>query len=146
MSVKPIPEGYHSLTPYLIVKDAPKLIDFLIKAFGAKEIYRTNSKDGNIIHAEIKVGDSMLMMSEATETNPPSNIMFYHYVEDVDAVYKKALGAGAVSIAEVTNQFYGDRSGGVQDPTGNKWYIATHVEDLSGEEMQKREEEMKKKK
>ena len=71
--------------------------------------------------------------------------MFYHYVEDVDSVYKKALNAGAVSIAEVTNQFYGDRSGGVKDSTGNIWYIATHVEDLSGEEMQKREEEMKKK-
>lgn len=140
MSVKPIPDGYHSLTPYLIVNGAAALIDFLIKAFDARETYRTATPDGTVMHAEIRIGDSMMMLSEARPDLPPMPTMLYLYVEDTDALYKRAIEAGATSIAEPTNHFYGDRSGGVKDPSGNQWWIATHVEDVSAEEIARRAE------
>lgn len=144
MSVKPIPEGYHSITPYLIVKDADKLIDFLKNAFGAKEIHRSLKPEGQIMHAEVQIGDSRIMMAEASDqiTAP---VLLYLYVEDVDSVYKQAIKAGGVSLGEPMDQFYGDRSGGVQDPSGNHWWIGTHVEDITPEEMKKREEEFRQK-
>lgn len=146
MAVKPIPEGYHTITPYLIVNDGSKFIDFAKKAFGAKELFRHNTKDGKIMHAEIKIGDSIIMLSEASSQFPVKSGLFNMYVQDCDATYKQALDAGATSTMEPTNQFYGDRSAGVKDPYDNTWWISTHVEDVSPEEMKKREEEYMKKK
>jgi uncharacterized glyoxalase superfamily protein PhnB len=146
MPVKPIPEGYHTLTPFLVVKGASGFIDFIKKAFDAKEIHRSTSDDGTIWHAEFKIGDSHLMLSEASGDYPATPVMLYMYVEDVDSVYKRALSAGGTSLREPTNEFYGDRSGGVKDEFGNQWWLGTHVEDVSPEEMKRREEEWKKKK
>jgi len=145
MPVKPIPEGYHTITPYLSIKGASEFIDMIGKAFGGKEVYRMSYEDGRVMHAEVKIGDSHIMLTESTEKNPPSVILFNLYVENVDDVFKKAVSAGCTSLQEPANQFYGDRSGGVKDKFGISWWISTHVEDVSPEEMKKREEEMKKK-
>ncbi|MEO8664030.1 MAG: VOC family protein [Ignavibacteria bacterium] len=146
MAVKPIPEGFHTITPYLMIKDAPGFIDFLKKAFNAKEITRANNPDGGIMHAEVKIGDSMIMLTEASEKYPPAHSFYYLYVPDTDAAYKQALEAGAKSEMEPADQFYGDRSAGVKDPYGITWWIGTHIEDVSPEEMKKREEEYMKSK
>ena len=138
MTVKPIPDGYHSVTPYLTVQGAAKLIDFLKQAFEAQEIERLTRPDGAIGHAEVKIGDSIVMMGEAGGEWTPMPGAMYLYVNDVDATYKRALQAGAVSTMEPMDQFYGDRSAGVKDPSGNQWWIATHKEDLSPEELAKR--------
>ncbi|MBK9333218.1 MAG: VOC family protein [Ignavibacteria bacterium] len=145
MAVKPVPEGYHTITPYLSVKDARGFMDFVIKALGAEEIYTSHTEDGNVMHAEIKIGDSMMMISEAGEKNPATNGNFYLYVTDTDAAYKKAVDAGAVSLMEPADQFYGDRTAGVRDSFGYNWWFGTHVEDVSPEEMDRRVEENKKK-
>ena len=145
-NVKPIPEGYHSVTPYLIVKGAAKAIEFYKKAFGATERTRMAESDGRIGHAEIQIGDSCIMLAdEFPERNivGPESLgntpaMIHLYVEDVDAVAKKALAAGAREIRPVQDQFYGDRSGMFSDPFGHKWNISTHKEDLSAEEIGKR--------
>ena len=139
MAVKPIPDGYHSITPYLVVPDAPKTIAFLKQAFGATTLFEPMKRpDGSIGHAELKIGDSPLMLSEASEQCPATQAMIHLYVPDVDAMYKKALAAGATSVMEVADQFYGDRSGGVKDPAGNSWYVATHKEDVAPQELAKR--------
>jgi len=140
MSVRPIPEGYHSLTPYLCIKGAAKLIDFLKQAFAAKELHRSTRPDGSVWHAELNIGDSRLMMAEASDQWPPMPCALYLYVEDVDATYRKAIAAGATSLGEPVDQFYGDRSGGVKDPAGNTWWIGTHVEDVAPEEMARRQQ------
>lgn len=139
MTVKPIPDGYHAVTPYLVVRGAAKLIDFLKNAFDAKEIECMSMPDGSIGHAEVRINDSVVMMGDAREEMwkaMPSSI--YLYVTDCDAVYKRALEAGATSLMEPKDQFYGDRSCGVKDPVGNHWFIATHKEDLTKEELYKR--------
>jgi len=146
MAVKPIPEGFHSVTPFLIIKGTRELIKFLQAAFEAKELFKMEAPDGAIIHAEVKIGDSIIMMGESSEKYPPVPAGMYVYVEDVDYVYKKAVAAGAVSTAEPADQFYGDRTAGVKDSFGNTWWIGTHIEDVSPEEMKKREEELMKKK
>jgi len=146
MATKPIPEGYHAVTPCLIVSEASQLIDFLKRAFDAQEIFRMPGPDGAIMHAEMKIGDSMIMLGEASEEWKPMPCALYHYVNDADAVYKRALQAGATSIMEPADQFYGDRHGGVKDPSGNTWWIATHKEDVAPEELKKRAEEFMKKK
>jgi PhnB protein len=138
MAVKPIPDGYHSVTPYLTVQGAAKLIDFLKQAFEAQEIERLTRPDGAIGHAEVRIGDSIVMMGEAGGEWTPMPGALYLYVNDVDATYKRALQVGAVSTMEPMDQFYGDRSAGVKDPSGNQWWIATHKEDLSPEELAKR--------
>lgn len=144
MAVKPIPDGYHTVTPYLTVDGADKLIEFVKQAFGAEmrgEAFRT--PDGKVGHAEVQIGDSVVMLADAP-TSDSGEVMtglLHLYVEDVDAVYKRAVGAGATSVREPTNQFYGDRMAGVRDPVGNQWWIATHVEDVPPEEMAKRAEE-----
>ena len=139
MAVKPIPDGYHSITPYLVVPDSPKTIAFLKQAFGATTLFEPMKRpDGTIGHAELKIGDSPLMLSEASEQCPATQAMIHLYVPDVDATYKKALAAGATSVMEVADQFYGDRSGGVKDPAGNSWYVATHKEDVAPQELVKR--------
>jgi len=142
--VKAIPEGYHSLTPFLLVNGAAKNIDFMKNAFGARERSIHKQPDGTIIHAELEIGDSLLMMSEATEKYPALPSILYLYVEDIDSVYSKAIRAGGTSLREPTDEFYGDRTAGVKDPAGNQWWIATHVEDVSPEEMKRREEEFMK--
>jgi uncharacterized glyoxalase superfamily protein PhnB len=138
MAVKPIPDGYHTVTPYLTVDDPAAVIDFLKKAFGAQETFAMRDPSGKIQHAEVKVGNSMLMLGGARGewTARPGN--FYLYVEDVDAVYKQAIAAGGKSISEPANQFYGDRHGAVTDSQGNSWWISTHVEDVSPEELERR--------
>ncbi len=139
--VNPIPSGYHSVTPYLVVEGVPKLIDFLKNTFNAQELARMKGPDGRVAHAEVKVGDPIVMMSDATPQYPPMPGNLYVYVEDVDMVYKRALEAGAASVSQPTTQFYGDRSASVKDPMGNIWGIATHVEQVSPEEMQRRMKE-----
>jgi uncharacterized glyoxalase superfamily protein PhnB len=144
MAVKPIPDGYHTVTPYLVVAGIAQLIDFLKQAFGAEEIQRTTRPDGSIGHAEVRMGDSRVMMGEAGGEFPPMPGMLHLYVEDVDALYRRALQAGASSLREPEDQFYGDRMAGVKDKFGNQWWIATHIEDVSPEEMAKRQEAMQK--
>lgn len=138
MPVKPIPEGYHSVTPYLVVPGAGRLIEFLKEAFKAEEVERMSQPDGTVLHAEVRIGDSIIMMGEASDKFPAMPAAIYLYIPDVDAVYKRALAAGAASTMEPANQFYGDRNAGVKDPSGNLWWIATHVEDVPREEMAKR--------
>ena len=140
MAVKPIPEGYHTVTPYLTVQGAAKLVDFLKQAFGAEEIFRTTGPDGTIRHAEVRIGDSVVMMAEPRGEWKPMPGAIYLYVNDTDAAYKRALQAGATSLMEPADQFYGDRSAGVKDPVGNHWWIATHIEDVPPAELAKREE------
>jgi uncharacterized glyoxalase superfamily protein PhnB len=137
-SVQAIPNGSHSITPYLVVEGVPKLIEFLKQAFGAEELGRMARPDGGVMHAEVKVGDSKLMMGEPMGDWKAKPCSLYLYVEDVDAVYQRAIQAGGTSVSEPSDQFYGDRTGGVIDPSGNYWGIATHVEDVSHEEMAKR--------
>ena len=145
MAVKAIPEGYHSLTPYLVCKDAAKAIDFYTRAFGAQELMRMPGPHGRIMHAEVKIGDSMLMLSDEnpdrgavapTGSGRSSSLMFY--TADVDAVFKRAIDLGATSVETPTDMFWGDRMGNLKDPFGHQWAIATHKEDVSPEEMEKR--------
>jgi PhnB protein len=145
-TVKPIPEGYHTATPYLIVNAAANAIEFYKKAFGAKEIMRMTQPDGKIGHAEIKIGDSPVMLADefpqigarSPQSLGGSPVSILLYVEDVDAMFTQAVAAGATVQRPVADQFYGDRAGGVTDPFGHVWYIATHKEDVSSEEMKKR--------
>lgn len=137
-SVKPIPDGAHTVTPYLVVEGIPKLMDFLKQAFGAQEVFRMTRPDGGVMHAEVKIGDSMIMMGQAMGEWKAKPCSLYLYVEDVDAVYQRAIQAGGTSVREPSDQFYGDRTGGVIDPCGNYWGIATHVEDVSQDEVEKR--------
>jgi uncharacterized glyoxalase superfamily protein PhnB len=137
-SVRPIPEGSHTITPYLVVEGIPKLIEFLKQAFGAQEIFRMARPDGVVAHAEVKIGDSMVMMGTPMGAGKAQTSSLYLYVEDVDAVYQSAIQAGGTSVREPSDQFYGDRTGGVIDPCGNYWGIATHVEDVPPEEVERR--------
>ena len=138
MAVKPIPEGFHTLTPYLTVDDAQGLINFVQRAFDGQVTYRMNDEQGNVRHVEMKIGDSMVMIGQARDEWKSRPGMFVLYVPDCDAVYKKAVDAGATVVRELATQAYGDRSGGVQDSQGNQWWISTHVEDVSPEEVERR--------
>ncbi|MGE5804299.1 MAG: VOC family protein [Ignavibacteria bacterium] len=136
MAVKAIPEGYHTVTPYLIVKNAADFLIFLKKAFNAKEQGIHKNTDGTIMHAATQIGDSFIMLSEATEKYPAMPAMIYLYVKDTDEFYDKAIKAGAVSDMEPQDMFWGDRNAGVRDQFGNYWSIATHIKDISPEEME----------
>ncbi len=144
--VKPIPEGYHSVTPYLIFNDAARAIEFYKEAFGATELFRMAAPGGKIGHAEIKIGDSHVMLAdEHAEMNARSvqsiggsPVSFMLYVADVDAQVEQAVKAGAKLNRPVADQFYGDRTGGVADPFGYNWYLATHVEDIAPAELERR--------
>ena len=146
MSVKPIPDGYHAVTPYLCVRGAATAIDFYAKAFGAEEVMRLTMPGGVVCHAEVKIGDSRVMLADEMPewgNKGPQSLGgtptgFCVYVTDVDAVFAQAAAAGATVERPVADQFYGDRSGTVLDPFGHKWTIATHKEDLSPAEMQAR--------
>ncbi len=139
--VKPIPEGFRTLTPFLVVKGAEQIIEFLKRAFDAREHSMYRLPDGSIIHAEIQIGDSMLMLSEARDRFPAMPCMLHIYTEDADGWYQKAIDASGISLREPTDEFYGDRSCGIKDAAGNQWWIATHVEDVSPEEMKKRQDD-----
>jgi len=144
--VKPIPDGYHTVTPYLIIKGATSAIEFYKKAFGATESVRMPTPDGKVGHAEIKIGDSTIMMADefpqmgarGPESIGGSPVSLMLYVEDVDALFNRAIAAGGKVQRPVADQFYGDRSGALVDPFGHIWHIATHKEDMSPEEMRKR--------
>ena len=138
MAVKPIPEGYHSVTPYLLVDGVAGLIDFLKQAFDAEERERFSRPDGTIMHAEVRIGDSIVMMGEPTGELKPMPASMHLYVDDSDATYTRALQAGATSTMEPAEEFYGDRMAGVMDPAGNYWWIATHHEDVPPEELARR--------
>jgi PhnB protein len=148
MPVRPVPEGYSTVTPYLIVDGAAAAIDFYKRAFNANELMRFAGPDGKIGHAELQIGDSRIMLADehpqmgyrSPTALGGSAISIMLYLEDVDGVFKRALEAGAKTQQELKNQFYGDRSGTVIDPFGHIWTIATHVEDVSPEEMQRRME------
>jgi PhnB protein len=143
--VKPVPDGYHTLTPYLVVDGAERIIKFMKDAFGAQFAFEPMKRpDGKIMHAELKIGDSIVMISDASERAKATSAMLHVYVPNVDAVYQMALKAGGTSVMEPSDMFYGDRSGGVQDPAGNQWHIGTHVEDVSPAELQKRATEFMK--
>jgi PhnB protein len=143
--IKPIPEGEQSVTPYLAVKNGVKALEFYQKAFGAKEIYRLLMPDGRLGHAEIQIGGSKLFLCDefpeqggtAPDRLGGSPVNLHLYVDDVDAAFKKAIAAGATEKRAVKDQFYGDRSGQLQDPFGHLWWLATHVKDVSPEEMQR---------
>jgi len=146
MSVKPIPDGYHSVQTYLAVDDAAKAIDWYKQVFGATERFRMNGPGGKIGHAELQIGDSVVMLSDPfpqSSTKPPRELggtsaTVMLYVEDVDGTVKQAVDAGATVTMEVSDQFWGDRFGSVTDPFGHSWGIATHVEDVPPDEMEKR--------
>ena len=142
MVVKAKPDGYHAITPYLVVDGAARLIDFLKQAFDAQEIERFAAPGNRIGHAELRIGDSLLMLGDAHGGHEPMPAMLYLYVDDVDATYQIALSAGATAVQAPADQFYGDRSGGVKDPCGNLWYIATHIEDVPTHELRRRAREV----
>ena len=146
MAVKPIPDGYHSITPYLIVEGAARALEFYKTAFGALEKFRMPGPDGRIGHAEMRVGDSVIMLADGNPSigakgpkaygGSPVSLMVY--VEDVDKIFAQAVAAGATVERPLANQFYGDRTGGIVDPFGHKWYLATHVEDVAPDELERR--------
>ena len=146
---QPVPEGYHTITPYLAVENATEAIDFYKRALGAEEKVRMDGPGGAIMHAELQVGDSIIMLSDPfpqASTKPPkelggTSVSIFAYVENIDDVYKQAIDAGASSLMEPDDMFWGDRFGSVQDPFGHSWTIATHIEDVEPEEMQRRSEE-----
>jgi PhnB protein len=150
MSVKPIPEGQHSLTVYMGVSPAAEAIEFYKKAFGAKEMFRLDAPGGRVGHAELQIGDSRMMLSEpcdqggfaSPEHGSKTSFAMHLYVPDVDEQFKRAVDAGAEVVTQVQDMFYGDRSGSVRDPFGHLWFIGTHKEDLTPEEIRERAEAM----
>ena len=145
-TLKAVPEGNRTVAPYLAIKDAARALDFYAKAFGATETYRLTLPDGRVGHAEIRLGDSLLMLSDefpefggkAPQTLGGSPVSIHLYVEDVDAFVARAVAAGARAVKPVMDQFYGDRSGQLEDPFGHLWWVATHKEDVPPSEMDKR--------
>ena len=143
--VNPIPHGYHSVQPYLHIRGAAKAIDFYKDVFGATEVMRMPQPDGRIGHAEIRIGDTIVMLADEAPERGIHGPQHYggaaftlmHYTEDCDATWKKALAAGAKSLREPADQFYGDRMAGFEDPFGFQWYVATHVKDMTPEELQR---------
>lgn len=146
MAVKPVPDGYHAVTPYLIVKDAARAIEFYARALGATEILRLAEPSGRIGHAELRIADCVVMLADefpevsalSPETLGGPGVSFLVYVADVDAAFTRALAAGGRQLRPLTDQFYGDRTGSFEDPFGHHWTLATHVEDVSPAEMQRR--------
>jgi PhnB protein len=148
MAVKPVPDGYHTATPYLIVSDAARALEFYQRAFGAKELMRFAAPDGKIGHAEIKIGDSVIMLADefpqmgyrGPKALGGSPVSILIYIDDVDARFARALAAGAVQTQPVEDKFYGDRSGTLVDPFGHVWTLSTHVEDVPPDELARRAE------
>ena len=145
-NVKTVPDGYHSITPYLFIDGAAAAIEFYKQAFGATEIMRMGAPGGKVGHAELQIGSSRIMLSDESlemgakspKTVGGSPVMIHLYIDDVDAAVTRSVAAGATITRPVADQFYGDRTGGIRDPSGHVWHVATHVEDVSQEEMMKR--------
>jgi PhnB protein len=152
MAPKSIPDGYHSVTPYLIINGAAAAIEFYKRAFGATELMRMASPDGKIGHAEIRIGDSTVMLADehpamgyrSPQSLGGAGVSLMVYVERVDEVFKRAVGGGAKELQPLKDQFYGDRSGTLQDPFGHTWTLATHIEDVPPDEMRRRAEKFMK--
>jgi PhnB protein len=152
MAVKPIPDGYHTATPYLIIGDAAKAIDFYKSVFGATELMRMDGPGGKVMHAEIRIGNSPIMLADEFPDmgflGPLSlggtSTSILLYIEDVDTMFHKALSSGATVVKPLQDQFYGDRSGTVLDPFGHQWTLSTHIEDVPNDELNRRMEEMMK--
>jgi PhnB protein len=146
MAVKPIPEGYSTLTPYLVVKGAARALEFYAKALGATELFRMADPSGTVGHAEMKVGDSRFMLADehpemgavGPQAHQGRSVTFLVYVRDVDAAFARAVAAGGKPVRPVQDQFYGDRAGTLEDPFGHQWTLATHVEDVPPEELERR--------
>ncbi len=138
MTVKPVPEGYTTVTPWLISRDTARLIGYMRAAFDAEELARVVMADGTIGHAEVRIGNSIVMLFDARPDWPPTPGFLRLYVEDAAAVHRQAVAAGGTSVTDVTHLYFGDRVGRVRDPLGNLWWIQTHVEDLTMEEMDRR--------
>lgn len=138
-----IREGFHAITPYLFTHDASRLVDFIAKAFGGSETFRKTRPDGAVIHAEMRIGDSMLMLGEATPRFGPMPTSIYLYVTESNSVYRKALEAGGVSVFPIMTLPNGERYGGVKDVCGNIWWVASHVEDVPPDEEERRWKEFK---
>ncbi len=147
---EPMPKEFHSITPYLVIKGAEEWLEFVENAFDAETTFllkHESGKDsGKVMHATTKIGDSNIMFSEVMENYPAISAMLYLYVDDVDSIYKQAVDAGAEPVREPVTEFYGDRSGCVRDKWNNTWWIATHIEDVEGEELERRAREFDKKK
>ena len=141
MAVQPIPDGYPTVTPYLVVEGAGECLEFIREVFGGEEKMRMEGGDGRVGHAEMRIGDSLVMVADAGGENSPQTAMLHLYVEDCEATFRRALDAGATAVREPTDQFYGDRSASVRDKFGNSWFMATHVEDVAPEEMERRARE-----
>ena len=149
-SVKPVPDGYHTVTPYLIISGAAQALEFYAKAFGAVEVMRFKGPDEKIMHAEISIGDSRIMIADefpqmgavSPQSIGGTAVGLALYVENVDTVFARALSAGATTVSAVKDQFYGDRSGTLLDPFGHRWTISTHIEDVSPEELERRAAKM----
>ena len=145
MPVKPIPEGFHTITPYVVARDATKVIEFLKRAFGATLAYPpVNRPDGKIMHADLLIGDSHVMIADENDYAKATPVSLYVYVPDVDAVFRKSVDAGGEIVMEPADMFYGDRSGTVKDSSGNSWNIATHKEDIEPAELTKRAQDFMK--
>ena len=135
--VRPIPEGFRTVTPFIMVKDAAALLDFMKEGLDAEEVFVLHHGAQKVGHAQMKIGDSMVMVGDA-ENMPELKGAIYLYVPDADAAYDRAVKAGASSVIEPEDQFYGDRMGGVKDPFGNTWWFATHIEDVAEDKLEKR--------
>ena len=147
MAVKSIPDGFHTVTPYITVRNADKVIAFLKAAFNAEMDHDPIKRpDGSVMHTQVRIGDSRVMIADEMEGMKATPSTLYLYVPDVDMVYQRAVKAGGETIMEPTDMFYGDRSGGVKDPSGNSWFVATHIEDVAPGEMAKRADNFNKKK
>jgi uncharacterized glyoxalase superfamily protein PhnB len=138
MTVKAVPDGYATVTPWIISTDTAKLMEYVKEAFDAEEVVRLVGDDGSIGHAEVRIGDSMVMMFDAKPDWPPTPGFLRLYVQDADAVHRQAVAAGGTSVTEVTHLLFGDRVGRVRDPLGNLWWIQTRIEDVTLEQMQER--------
>lgn len=148
MAVNPVPDGYHSITPYLCVNGAARAIEFYRDAFGAEEVFRIPMPDGSIGHAEIRIGDTRISLADdnpdggllSPQGSSPVGLLLY--VEDVDALFRRAITAGATVMQPLADQFYGDRMGTLEDPFGHVWFVATHIEDVPEDELEKRAAEL----
>ncbi|HEU4365664.1 MAG TPA: VOC family protein [Candidatus Krumholzibacteria bacterium] len=153
MATKPIPDGYHTVTPYLIVKGASRALEFYKKAFGAEQLLRMDGPGGSVMHAEVKIGDSRVMLADefpemgyvAPQSAAGNSLSLHLYVEDVDARFKRAIDAGGKVKRDVRDEFYGDRTGTLADPFGHVWTLSSHKEDVPEAELRRRMEEMSKK-
>src|SRR5262245_7966304 len=134
----PLPDGYHSVNPYIVSTSGERLLAFLVEAFGGVEHERLDAKGGGVGHAEVRIGDSLVMLTDGADGTPPRVCSQYLYVDDVDRTFAAAVAAGGTPLIEPADQFYGDRLGGVVDPTGNTWYIATHLEDVAPDQLRAR--------